>query len=249
MELAILLLLPSEKGSTLKGKNFMQKKKNNKKQKNIQTRVKPQWLEHRWLVYHGWFELDFESLGHFSHSSRKQISWDHESLYYVYSFESHHWGDSNEYTQHTVIFCKIEQTSLNYPYPLPLDLALWLTLTLLFTTTPTFANSVDPDQMASEEAIWSGSTLFVIQFVNLNENIIWYIWLADSQKWVWLIKLFSKIRINSQWLKLPISRTNFHGTKDVRAIEVNLDCIKQLIVLVVLLLLNETMVLAQLYID
>ena len=48
-----------------------------------------------------------------------------------------------------------------------------LTLILLFTTTPTFANSVDPDQMASEEAIWSGSTLFVIQFVNLNENIIW----------------------------------------------------------------------------
>ena len=48
-----------------------------------------------------------------------------------------------------------------------------LTLILLFTTTPNFANSVDPDQMASEEAIWSGSTLFVIQFVNLNENIIW----------------------------------------------------------------------------
>ena len=48
-----------------------------------------------------------------------------------------------------------------------------LTLILLFTTTPTFANSADPDQMASEVAIWSGSTLFVIQFVNLNENIIW----------------------------------------------------------------------------
>ena len=48
-----------------------------------------------------------------------------------------------------------------------------LTLILLFRTTPTFANSVDPDQMASEEAIWSGSTQFVIQFVNLNENIIW----------------------------------------------------------------------------
>ena len=28
-----------------------------------------------------------------------------------------------------------------------------LTLILLFKTTPTFANSVDPDQMASEEAI------------------------------------------------------------------------------------------------
>ena len=39
-----------------------------------------------------------------------------------------------------------------------------LTLILLFRTTHTFANSVDPDQMASEEAIWSGSALFVIQF-------------------------------------------------------------------------------------
>ena len=26
--------------------------------------------------------------------------------------------------------------------------------------------------------------------------------------------------INPQWLELPISRTNFHGPKDVRAIEV-----------------------------
>ena len=33
-----------------------------------------------------------------------------------------------------------------------------------------FGNSVDPDQMASEEANWSGSTLFVIQFVNLYEQ-------------------------------------------------------------------------------
>ena len=37
-------------------------------------------------------------------------------------------------------------------------------------TTPTFANSVDPDQMASEEAIWSGSTLFVVHYVDLNEK-------------------------------------------------------------------------------
>ena len=48
-----------------------------------------------------------------------------------------------------------------------------LTLILLFMTTPTFANSVDPEPMAEEEAIWSESTLFVIQVVNLNENIIW----------------------------------------------------------------------------
>ena len=32
---------------------------------------------------------------------------------------------------------------------------------------PTFANSVDPDQLASEEANWSGSTLFAIKYVNL----------------------------------------------------------------------------------
>ena len=32
---------------------------------------------------------------------------------------------------------------------------------------PVFANSVDPDQLASEEANWSGSTLFVIKYVNL----------------------------------------------------------------------------------
>ena len=56
-----------------------------------------------------------------------------------------------------------------------IDPTYWdtLTLILLFTTTPTFANSVDPDQMASEEAIWSGSTLFVIQLVILNENNLW----------------------------------------------------------------------------
>ena len=33
-----------------------------------------------------------------------------------------------------------------------------------------FANSVDPDQLASEEANWSGSTLFVIKYVDLNQQ-------------------------------------------------------------------------------
>ena len=32
---------------------------------------------------------------------------------------------------------------------------------------PAFASSVDPDQLASEEANWSGSALFVIKYVNL----------------------------------------------------------------------------------
>ena len=32
---------------------------------------------------------------------------------------------------------------------------------------PTFTNSVDPDQLASKDANWSGSALFVIKLVNL----------------------------------------------------------------------------------
>ena len=45
---------------------------------------------------------------------------------------------------------------------------------------PTFANSVDPD----EETIWSGSTLYVMQFVNWMNTLYQVIWLVDSQKWV-----------------------------------------------------------------
>ena len=41
-----------------------------------------------------------------------------------------------------------------------------LTLLLLNTICPVLANSVDPDQLASEEANWSGSALFVIKYVN-----------------------------------------------------------------------------------
>ena len=42
-----------------------------------------------------------------------------------------------------------------------------LTLLLLNTTCPVLANSVDPDQLASEEANWSGSALFAIKYVEL----------------------------------------------------------------------------------
>ena len=38
------------------------------------------------------------------------------------------------------------------------------------TTCPVLANSVDPDQLASLEANWSGSALFVIKHVNLNQK-------------------------------------------------------------------------------
>ena len=35
---------------------------------------------------------------------------------------------------------------------------------------PAFANSVDPDQLASEEANWSGSAPFVIQYLSLYQQ-------------------------------------------------------------------------------
>ena len=35
---------------------------------------------------------------------------------------------------------------------------------------PAFANSVDPDQLASKEVSWSGSALFDIKYVNLQQQ-------------------------------------------------------------------------------
>ena len=51
-----------------------------------------------------------------------------------------------------------------------------LTLLLLNTTCPVLGNSVDPDQLASEEANWSGSALFVIKYVNFYQNPDQVIW-------------------------------------------------------------------------
>ena len=47
-----------------------------------------------------------------------------------------------------------------------------LTLLLLNTTCPVLANSVhvDPDQLDSEEAKWSGSAPFVIKYVNFYQK-------------------------------------------------------------------------------
>ena len=45
-----------------------------------------------------------------------------------------------------------------------------LTLLLLNMTCPVLANSVDPDQLASEEANWSGFALFVIKYVNFYQK-------------------------------------------------------------------------------
>ena len=70
-----------------------------------------------------------------------------------------------------------------------------LTLLLLNTTCPVLANSVDPDQLASEEANWSGSTLFVNKYVNCYQKPDQVLWLAGNQKWAWHLNLFSKARV------------------------------------------------------
>ena len=44
---------------------------------------------------------------------------------------------------------------------------------------PAFANTVDPDQLASSEDNWSGSALFVIKYVNLYQQP-GLIWLAEN---------------------------------------------------------------------
>ena len=53
-----------------------------------------------------------------------------------------------------------------------------------------FANSVDPDQLASEEANWSGSALFAIKYVNLiqqtwSSNLIgWKLEMGVASKFI-----------------------------------------------------------------
>ena len=50
-------------------------------------------------------------------------------------------------------------------------LTLYIIFTHLLNTTRTvLANSVDPDQLASEEANWSGTALFVIKYVNFYQK-------------------------------------------------------------------------------
>ena len=48
-----------------------------------------------------------------------------------------------------------------------------------FNPSPAFENSVDPDELASEEASWSGSSLFAIKYINFISTIRikWSDWL------------------------------------------------------------------------
>ena len=68
-----------------------------------------------------------------------------------------------------VTFHGIDRCGLNI-YVYMIGAAPELTLLLLNTTCLVLTNSVDPDQLASEEANWSGSALFVIKYVNFYQK-------------------------------------------------------------------------------
>ena len=59
---------------------------------------------------------------------------------------------------------------------------------------PAFADSVDPDRLASEEDNWSGTALFVIQCVLVSKFIskVWIKWSSwlGLWRWAWRLGLF-----------------------------------------------------------
>ena len=62
----------------------------------------------------------------------------------------------------------VHSTFLNLPLvPIISFLEMILTLVLLNPDLSVFENSVDPDQLASDEASWLGSTLFSTLLVNI----------------------------------------------------------------------------------
>ena len=42
------------------------------------------------------------------------------------------------------------------------------------------ANSVDPDQTASSEAVWSWSALFAETYLSQYIEFVWYVWALES---------------------------------------------------------------------
>ena len=96
------------------------------------------------------------------------------------------------------LFCAENENSRE-PFPATMNfdskVKYRLILLLLNTTCPVLANSVDPDQLASEEANWSGSSLFVIKLWISIKSQDQVIWLAGYKKWVWHLIFFSKARV------------------------------------------------------
>ena len=79
---------------------------------------------------------------------------------------------------------------------------IFLTLLLLNMTCPVLANSVDPDQLDSEDAHWSGSALFDIKYVNFQQK-------PDQVIWVLEIRSGRGILIYSAWHGLSQTWINY----------------------------------------
>ena len=73
---------------------------------------------------------------------------------------------------------------------------------------PAFANSVDPDQLASEEANWSGSMLFAIQYLTLSKT---WIKLSDWLK----IRSGHGILIYSAWQGLITMKGSMYNNRSL----------------------------------
>ena len=62
---------------------------------------------------------------------------------------------------------------------------------------PAFANSVDPDQLVSSKANWSGSALFASKYVNLYQQFGSCNLIGWKLEWMWRLNLFSRTRVNT----------------------------------------------------
>ena len=82
------------------------------------------------------------------------------------------------------------------------------TLVLVSSDMLAFTNSVDPDQLASPEANWSGSALFAIKYssmlirINNLDQVIWFI--AENWKWAWHLNLFRMTRVKNSHREICI---------------------------------------------
>ena len=93
------------------------------------------------------------------------------------------------------------------------------TLTLVLLIRSAFANSVDPDQLASEEANWSGSALFAIQYVNLYQQS------GSSNLIGWKLEMgvaVCGILIYSAWQVLSLSKMELSTRAEVKYTCINL---------------------------
>ena len=80
---------------------------------------------------------------------------------------------------------------------------IWLTLVLLNPDIPSFANSVDPDQLASKKPTDLDLHCLPLSMRIYSNNWDQVIWLAENQKWAWHLNLFSRTRVK---LRQPYQR-------------------------------------------